>query len=92
MLISIYPEIWEQKKEVNKWPFNHNFFNHLISVEKVSRTICGIERIVNELSTLPNTKHNTDSFVVDVTMCMPKMIAFVVEGLFQEGWWKLVET
>jgi len=53
-------------------------------VEKVSRTICGIERIVNELSTLPNTKHNTDSFVVDVTMCMPKMIAFVVEGLFQE--------
>ncbi|KAK7103111.1 nuclear RNA export factor 1-like [Littorina saxatilis] len=42
-------------------------------------------QVVSELSTLPRTTHDANSFVVDVNLVSSTVLSFVVNGLFKES-------
>jgi len=72
-------------------PFNvyfdvsRNFLKQKRKLNIINNQICGIERLLKEISNLPKTRHILESFIVDITMCRPDMIGFTLHGLFYEG-------
>ncbi|XP_005094816.1 nuclear RNA export factor 1 [Aplysia californica] len=58
---------------------------HLDSEKLVKKTKIGVLGIASLLESLPKTTHDILSFKVDLTLALPSMLCFVLQGLFKEN-------